>query len=325
MIGNGYHIVAPVCSAEEVKPLIQAGANEVYFGIMPKSWIGKYGCSDFISRRQSEYAHICDYAELSEIAGIVNDCGCTSTLALNARYSESQMPAIFEILEQWENRGGHSVMVSDLEILLWLEGRKSRLTRQLSVMAGVFNRHSVDFFKQMKVSRMVLPRELSMEEIGRFMECSDESIEYEIITMFQKCEFIDSFCGFYHSVDYRAFVDENYTGLKENLPLIFSCDPEYEGHGCQMEFVCKNRKINHLENHDFKTPFCAACSLETLRNAGVNNFKIAGRGYPPELILRATRFIKQTLDNLPLAPAAIRSTYQSTFGSNCCTTNCYYP
>jgi putative protease len=295
---NEYNIVAPVCSVSEVEPVLKAGAGEVYFGIMPERWTKAYGNADFISRRQNEKAHLLNYGSLSEIVRITNDYGGASTLALNARYSENQLPYIYEILYEWEARGGHSVILSDMELLLWLEGEGSRLKRQLSVMAGVFNTHSVDFFRQFGISRVVLPREVSMKEIRTLMEYTNKDVGYELIVMFQKCEFIDSFCRFCHLVA--------------------------EEHGCQMTFLRRNMRMGHVNNNDLLTPFCAACQLYALREAGISNFKIAGRAYPAELIIKAIGFIKQTLANDAPSYADIQRKYKAIFGHSCRTNNCYY-
>ena len=293
-----YHILAPVCLMNEIEPVLEAGASEVYFGIMTKEWIEQYGNADFASRRQSESAHFSTYEEFSEIVYRANKHHGMATLALNSRYSKQQLPLVFEILEQWETCGGHSVMVSDIEILIWLNEHHSKLKKQLSVMAGVFNSQSVSFFNQLNVSRIVLPREMSISEMNQLIKKAENKIEYEAIIMFQKCQFIDSFCNFYH--------------------------PCNEKHGCQMEFSCKNLKIKHVTNDDMDTPFCAACSLDKLLNAGIHHFKIAGRGYPVELIINSIQFICKILENEIKLPTDIKQNYKSIFGSDCCLKNCYY-
>jgi len=282
----------------EIEPVLAAGANEVYFGIMTREWVDQYGNGDFVSRRQSEMAHFSTCDELSEIAYLANGRHCTATLVLNSRYSRRQLPRIFEILEQWENRGGHSVMVSDIEVLLWLNERRSKLKRQLSVMAGTFNSRSAAFFSQFGVSRIVLPREMSISEMNRIVVNTGKSMEFEAIVMFQKCQYIDSFCNFYHLCN--------------------------EKHGCQMEFSCGESKITHVDNNDLSTPFCAACSLGKLSDAGIHHFKIAGRGYPAGLIINAIRFTRQILVERTKSSACIKKIYKSLFGNNCHPKNCYY-
>ena len=278
---------------------MKSGAHEIYFGVMTDDWVEKYGNADSISRRQSESSHFSNCEDLSEIIYRVNEHQGKATLVVNARYSERQLPRVFEILEQWESCGGHSVMVSDIEVLIWLNERHSKLEKHLSVMAGVFNSRSVAFFERFQISRIVLPRELSIYEMENLIKNAENKIEYEAIVMFQKCEFIDSFCYFYH--------------------------PCFEKHGCQMEFFHCGQKVKHVDNQDFLTPFCAACSLRLLMKAGIRHFKIAGRGYPFELITKSVQMIRQTTENEFLDTSAIQQLYQSAFGHACSPKNCYYP
>ena len=319
-----YRIVAPVCSVEEIDPVIEAGADEIYFGIMPPKWVGQYGNADLITRRQSELAHFASYDDLSEIVRKVNSRHCLATLVLNARYSTHQLPYIYEILEQWEARGGHAVMVADIELLLWLNDNHSKLKKQLSVMAGVFNSHSIGFFEQLDVARIVLPREMTVSEMKFLLKNASKSTEYETIIMFQKCRFIDSFCNFYHAFNYRPYIVHDYAGECAGLPIIENFHPGYEGHGCQMDFLCSGKKVKHADNNDFTTPFCAACSLEKLSQAGIRHFKIAGRGYPVELIVNSIRFVRQVVETETKQQAQIKRQYASAFGRDCSSKNCYY-
>jgi putative protease len=189
-------------------------------------------------------------------------------------------------------------MVSDMEILLWLNDSRSKLKKQLSVMAGVFNSRSADFFKQLDVSRIVLPREMSLSEMERLIQHASRDIEFETIVMFQKCRFIDSFCNFHHAC--------------------------HEDHGCQLDYFCRGEKVKHADNNDFDTPYCAACALEKLSQAGIRHFKIAGRGYPVELITSAIKFIRQTGEAENRQPPLIKQHYKNAFGNRCKPTNCYY-
>jgi hypothetical protein len=82
--------------------------------------------------------------------------------------------------------------------------------------------------------------------------------------------------------------------------------------------------ICHLTALDEIIPYCAACQLKTLKETGVQNFKIAGRGYPRELIVKAVRFLRKTADDPEFVPPAIRSSYHDTFGQYCNEKFCYY-
>ncbi|MDR2626803.1 MAG: U32 family peptidase [Dysgonamonadaceae bacterium] len=319
------NILAPVCSLETLVPLLEAGADEVYFGIMPETWIKNYGTGDLLTRRQNQQAHFSSPDAMTEIANTVRKYGCKATLTLNARYSCKQLPLVYELIEQWENAGGHSLMVADMEILHRLNKQQSRLERHLSIMAGVFNSRSAAFFKRMNVSRIVLPRELSLEEFAGLSGDSEDKIDFEVIAMFQKCEFIDAFCNFYHAVNHRPYMIDN-KGVTDvaGLPVITTGDRAFEGHGCRLPFRCKGVRIKHLENNDVRMPFCAACTLNFFVSHGIRHFKIAGRGYPNEMIVRAITFLRQTIESQSQHPDEIRSRYRQLFGHDCESKKCYY-
>jgi len=319
-------IIAPVCSIESIAPLFEAGADEIYFGVMPKEWTRNYGMGDLLTRRQSKYAHFSSISSMGEIVQTANQYKRKATLILNSRYSNAQLPFVYQQIENWEKAGGHSLMVADMELLQWLDKHKSRLERHLSIMAGVFNSQSVAFYKNMNVSRIVLPRELTLDEIAKLSEEWGNEIDFEVIAMFQKCEFIDAYCNFYHAVNYRPYIVKNnlYTANSEKLPIISTCDCVFEGHGCQLPFRCGNDKFKHLINNDMETPFCAACFLDYFLSHGVRCFKIAGRGYPDELILKAITFIRQTIESKYYNQDKIRDDYSQLFSHDCKPEKCYY-
>ena len=319
-------IIVPVCSFDSIVPMFEAGADEIYFGVMPKEWTKNYGMGDLLTRRQSKYAHFSTIASMAKITQIANQYGRKATLILNSRYSNAQLPFVYEQIENWEKAGGHSLMVADIELLQWLDKHKSHLERHLSIMASVFNSQSVAFFKNMNVSRIVLPRELTLNEISKLSEEWGNEMDFEVIAMFQKCEFIDAYCNFYHAVNYRPYIVENntYTANSEKLPIISTHDCIFEGHGCQLPFRCGNNKIKHLINNDMETPFCAACFLDYFLLHGVRCFKIAGRGYPDELIVKAITFIRQTIESECYNQDKIRDDYSQLFSYDCKLEKCYY-
>jgi len=304
---NGLNISAPVCSLAEIKQVAEAGATEVYFGFMPDRWVMLYGDNDFISRRQSRQAHFAHYNDFNEIVKTAKECGVEATLVMNARYSEVQLPLVYEIIDEWEKRGGKSLTLCDLEVLLHLQRKNSSLRRCLSVMGSVFNHYTVEFYRSLGVSKIVLPRELiNLHLIAK----SPDDIEFEMIGFYQKCPFYDSFCQFEHAVDYRRYL---VTDAPDDIEdTLYTHDPEYEGHGCHVFF--KNEACSH---------HCCACTLKYIR--GVKSIKIAGRGFPVSEISQAAHFIKEVYSKrYTLKEDEIRELYFKTFKRGC-NRNCYYP
>jgi len=310
-----YSIAAPFCTVEELEPLLKAGVSEAYFGIMTDQWKKRYGDAEFITRRQSQLAHISSFRQFPEIIEIVSEYHATATLVVNADYSEEQMPYVLEIISEWEGSGGNAVMVSDLGVLMHLQWQNSRLARYLSVMAGVFNHESVAFFHQLGVSRVVLPRELKLIEMNSIVRNSVTDMEFEVISMFQKCQYIDSFCNFIHAVNEGSFQINRDTPGHRAVNLC---------HGCAMPFYSEGIRVIPLPRSETNTPYCAACQLTGLVDIGIRHFKIAGRGYAPHLILKAASFIKYSIERLHKPDDEIIAEYTRTFGTSCKKKFCYY-
>lgn len=232
----------------------------------------------------------------------------------------------------WEDLGGTAVIVTDIGLLLSLTKRNSKLKRHLSLLEGVYNPEAAAFFAGLGVSRIILPRDLSIKEIAS-VTSSDEEIEYEALVLNQKCQFIDGMCSFYHGSQPPghlpgAFEYEHLVG--QSRPVAWSHDPDYEGHGCEIAWKTDCGLVQRMPRDDFLTPHCAVCLLKSLVEAGVRFLKIAGRGYPIDVVARSVRFIDEAAaiwEGQPLSELAakeLRLLYTRTFGKHCEPRRCYY-
>jgi putative protease len=216
--------------------------------------------------------------------------------------------------------------------------RKHRLkvARHLSLLATCMNQASVEFFVQLGVSRIVLPRSLSVSETESVTRAAP-SLDYEVLALNDDCEFIDGFCGFYHGT---AFPPGQWTnavntaGSADGLPRVFSFDLAYAGHGCELPFrIDGGGVVRHRLRDNVNRPSCAACALPSLSAARIRHLKIGGRGLPLSTRLRAVRFLRRAVEVACLSDAELaggrlrmwRELYASTFGSGCQGHACYYP
>jgi U32 family peptidase len=328
-LASSMKIVAPACSLEDAQAALAAGADELYVGVMPEAWTRAFGDGDGLTRRQGAPAHVQTMQDLKAIAKLGAASGRTMTLVMNARYSAAQEPHVCDLLQRWEDMGGAAVMVADPGILMVLHQRGSRLRRHLSLLAGVFNRESVQLFAQWGVTRIVLPRDLTIAEVAAITS-GDPAMEYEMVGLFQKCVFIDGFCGFRHSMRFPADVPGAfaYQRLPQfPLPVVWSDDPDYEGHGCQVAWQTEAGSVQCDRQNDFVLPSCAACSLPALAAANVRYVKIAGRGYPLDMVIRGIRFLHEALRLHGSRPAKSREVlelYARAFGAPCHEAHCYF-
>ena len=322
------NIVAPVGSIADVLAVAEAGADELYCGFMPASWHSVFGRADVLSRRQGAPAHVQEESDLERIVETAHRLNRRVALALNGHYSAAQAPQVVDLARRWEVMGGDSVIVADLGILLRLVDVGSSLGRHLSLMAGVFNAEAASFFHRLGVTRIILPRELSIGDMAAVTR-DGPPVEYEALAMYQKCPFIDGLCRFYHDVHVPADVPAEFD-CDPGSTSAWTYDPDYEGHGCQLPWASELGPVRLPLFNDETAPPCAACDLNRLADAGVSYAKIAGRGYSAGLIVRAVRFLARAREiharyaSRVETAARIRGLYASTFGGSCESARCYY-
>ena len=78
-------ILAPVSHLNEIEAVIEAGADELYCGVLPEDWKAQYP-SISISRRQEQAAHFKTFEELKEAIQIAHDHGKKIYFTLNEHY-----------------------------------------------------------------------------------------------------------------------------------------------------------------------------------------------------------------------------------------------
>jgi collagenase-like PrtC family protease len=319
-------IIAPVCSLKETEMVFKTGASGVYFGLLTDKWVNKFGEADVMSRRQGKPAHVNSLDEIREIAYLANSLNCDASLVLNSKYTQVQIKYIIDILEFWETNGGKSVIISDIDLILFLKQNNSKLKLYLSTLACSFNSQTVGFFHELGVKKVVLPTYLKFKEIKQLIRLVP-SVEYEIIVISQRCQYIDGYCGFYHNVRIPEKLPASFDYYEQNGGYVaYSTDPEYEGHGCNLKWKTQKGYVKNLNNNGFDSPLCATCYLGKLYSSGVGSFKIAGRGYPIEYIIKSIEFIKESFlihkENGDLSK--IKFLYSQAFGKECLPIKCCY-
>jgi collagenase-like PrtC family protease len=325
-------LMAPVASPQEALSALEAGAGGIYCGVMPDDWVAAYGDLDLLTRRQGRTSHLRDAGEMAEVAGLARQFCKEAVLVLNGRYSDAQTDRVLELARLWDGFGGTGVMLADPGLLMALAEQPLSLAFHLSLLAGTFNSTTARFFAGLGVSRIVLPRDLTLHEI-RDLTTDYPDIEYEILTMYQKCTFIDGFCGFYHGVSYPSDLPALFDygpSVDETPPSVGSLDPSYEGHGCTIPWKTGQGLVRWPVVDDARGPSCAACELGAFYAMGLRHFKIAGRGFPPGEIVKAIAFLNQALNigaalpDTETARNAIREQYARIFGVSCRAQNCYF-
>ena len=79
---NMLKIVAPINNYEEIKCVIDYGADEIYFGYLDKEWSEKYGAYTG-NRRENYEANITDRNYLKRVIHYLNERGIKYAVTMN--------------------------------------------------------------------------------------------------------------------------------------------------------------------------------------------------------------------------------------------------
>lgn len=186
---------AALSAPDELEPLAQAGADEVYFGLLEDAWRQRYGSGDSISRRQGA-ANLQSRLDMYALAAASCALGIPASLALNARVTQEQLPYLVELCADWAAHGGRSVIIRDIALMCALQKEKLPLKITASLLGVTVNRDGVEFMRSLGAKRVVLPRFLTIREMSEIAACAD--MEFEAMVFGDKCPMIDGYCRGLH-------------------------------------------------------------------------------------------------------------------------------
>ena len=285
----------PVNAPFELLPLKESGADEFYCGFQDESWSRTYGTHDSLTRRQ-DGANFTDWGLFSETLRESDRLGLPLSLTLNGRYTSGQLPEILRLAERYEDAGGKRVILRSPTLASFL--RDTSLSVTVSLLASCLNASAARYWVSLGADRIVLPRELSPDDMKTIARCVPDC-EYEAMIFDDNCRFSDGCCRCIHGASLPARQDD--------VPAereIFS----YDLSGCAHHLCLDGSHSSHG---------CGACALEELSQAGVAVGKLGGRGTPLSHRLEALAFFRKAA---ALPPEERPSLHEKLFG----VCRCYY-
>jgi len=319
-------LLSPVDKVEEVEPLIKAGVDELYCGLLTEDWHNQY-IAGSINRRPGGGANFTTFDQLEECVDIAHSYRVPVFLTLNEHYYiEKQYPYLKDLIRKSETIGVDSLIIADPAILLLLRQMGTRMKVVVSTGGTAFNSETVKFYSDLGASRIILPRHLTIGEI-RHIASAVEGIELETFILNSRCPNVDGFCTFHHGLADRS-IDLLYRNACM-LPYDVSVAVEDGAEDIAERISVKRQRIWELVHvDDFP---CGACALFDFSQLGIESVKIVGRGNQTSRKLADVRFLRPLLDLLLQRPtkqefcAVARRRYQETYKRPCRIYMCYYP
>lgn len=156
-------IVAPAGNIDRFYAAIKATADEIYLGL--KGFGARRNAENF-TVEQIKIA--LDYAHLR---------GSRIFLTLNTVMSNREIESLYPILKELYNHGLDAVIVQDLGYAKYLHENFPKLEIHGSTQLTVANHYEINYLKSLGFKRVVLPRELTFEEIKNIRENTDMELE----------------------------------------------------------------------------------------------------------------------------------------------------
>jgi putative protease len=313
--GNRPEILAPVNALSEVEPLLDAGAHWLYGGVIPAEWAGRFPTTVLLNQRTFAGAQFATLADLQEAVTQTRDRGGAFALTLNAPfYMDEQMSLALELGRLAADTGVSALIVADPGLIIRIRDEGIDLPLHLSTMGIAANHRSVKLFADLGVTRVILPRFLTLDQIFTLAK-SAPYVDYEAFILVGKCPHIEGVCTFVHD------------SQDQRWPCEWEWDLEDGSRGALPVNISKHfAGIRESDRRDG----CGLCALPALKASGVSTFKIVGRGAPLKRKLQLVQQLGLLMKKMPEQSdktwiERCMTSYKEIYGHPCCEHNCYYP
>lgn len=261
-------LLAPAGSPETLKAVCGAGADAVYVGG------GQFGARAYAKNfTQDELLSAIDYVHLRE-----KKLHLTVNTLLKNRELEEQL---YDYLLPYYERGLDAVIVQDAGVFAFIKRHFPGMELHASTQMTITGPDGVRFWKEAGADRIVLARELSMDEIRRIHETSDMELE---------CFVHGALCYCYSG---QCLFSSMLGGRSGNRGRCAQpCRLPYE-------VVHKGHPLTKGELYPLSPKdLCAIDLLPELIDAGVSSLKIEGRMKQTQYAAGVTRIYRKYLDFL---------------------------
>ena len=326
-------IVCPLSDVYEVNPLISAGADEFYCGILPSYWREHYSEFGLLNRREGLNAQFKSFDSLKEAVRLAHEKQTRVYVTLNGLYFlEHQYDLLQRIIHDIAETNADGLIVTEMGLVLLLDDLDYRLDIHISCGANVFNTEAVEFFKQLGANRIILPRDFNKKELGALSK-KNRGVDLEVFMLNTKCRQTDGFCNWYHGFLKEARIEEETDKCMTLTTYDMNCRPHMCGRNFEYESLTKESGLQKTHGvHSVKSfdKACGACDIYDLGRLGINYVKIVERSAPLMYKKDDVAFVKSCIglaQEMSRAEyiARARELYAKHYQKQCARINCYYP
>lgn len=240
-------ILSPAGSFEALKAAVDSGADAVYFG--GKAFSAR---KNAVNLSDSEIKEAVDYAHLR---------GAKLYAAVNTLVFDSELAAAFDFIKLCYESGVDALIIQDLGILRLVKKYFPDFTIHASTQMTIHNLGGAVEAKKLGFKRVVLSREISLDEIRHIADNID--IELEVFVHGALCMSYSGQCLFSSFLGGRS-------GNRGNC-----------AQPCRLPYTLLNKNNNEISPKNkyllSLKDMCLVDYITDLKDAGVTSLKIEGR------------------------------------------------
>ena len=257
-----YELLAPSGGFASLIAAVTAGADAVYFGLNEKGTNMRVAAKNF---------------SLNDLPKMKKICGkkVKMYLTLNTIVYDNELGKIKEIIKK-SKKYIDAVICWDLAVISLC--KKYKIPFHISTQASVSNIEAAKFYKKLGAERIILARELNLEQIKKISKV----IEVE-------CFIHGAMCV---SISGRCFTSQFLFNKSANRgECLQPCRRQYEVKDDEGKTLkLENNKVMSAKD------LCTLPFIEQLKKAGITAFKIEGRNKEPEYVDATVKVYRKALD-----------------------------
>lgn len=260
-------LLAPAGDLEKLKIAILYGADAVFIG----------GLKFSLRSRASNFT----IEDIKEGCSFAHNHHAKVHVTCNIVMHEIDTEGILEYLKALEEAGVDAVIASSITILKLVK-EHTKMEAHVSTQCSCLNQESVKFYEELGVDRVVLGRELTLEEIKVVKQSTKTDLEV----------FIHG--GMCVSYSGRCMLSNNMTNRDANRG---GC-----AHSCRWNYNLyqNDQKMNPDEDYFAMSSkdLCAIRAIPKLMELGINSFKIEGRMKSLHYIATIVKAYRMLIDDI---------------------------
>ncbi|WP_300357162.1 U32 family peptidase [Fusobacterium sp.] len=255
-------IVAPAGNMERFYFAVNAGADEIYMGL-----------KGFGARRNAENFTLEEFKQALDYA---HERGTRIFLTLNTLMKNVEIEFLYQNFKVLYEHGLDAVILQDLGYFRFLKENFPDIDYHGSTQMTVANHVEANYLKSLGFKRVVLPREMSFEEIKKIRENTD--IELEIFVSGALCVCYSGNC----------YMSSFIGGRSGNRGMC--------AQPCRKSYTSSEGESGYLLSP--KDQLMSFDEIKKLKDIGINSIKIEGRMKEKTYVYEAVSYFKNLIDEI---------------------------